>query len=42
MINREMLEHAFLGHDEIVIPAVDHNNALLTARSVEGVWGLVM
>ena len=33
MINREMLEHAFLGHEEIVIPAVDHDNALLTARS---------
>ena len=34
-VNSEMLRHAFLGHEEIVIPAVDHNNALLTARSVE-------
>ena len=33
MINDEMLRHAILGHEEIVIPAVDHNNVLLTARS---------
>ena len=37
MINFEMLQHAFLGHEDIVIPAVDHDNALLTARSEDGV-----
>ena len=37
MINFVMFEHAFLGHEEIVIPAVDNNNALLTARSEWGV-----
>ena len=38
MINREMLVHVIHGHEEVVIPAVDHNNALLTARSEDGVW----
>ena len=37
MINDEMLEHALLGHEGIVIPAVDHDNALLTARSGDDV-----
>ena len=33
MINDELLKHVLLGHEEVVIPAVDHDNALLTARS---------
>ena len=38
MINDEMLGRVFLGHEEVVIPAVDHDNALLTARSERDVW----
>ena len=37
MASREMFEHVVLGHDEIVIPAVDHDNGLLTARCVKHV-----